>query len=153
MRQQLHKVFEKHFTPGQGGTETMMALFGAAITVRDINSGKADQRTLDGVNEMLFSFSVGLPLGNAFWQRASVLLFPLLAAALLDLATAAEYLADEKNLSPDDPRAAELRRKASQCMGGYYTLATVALVADRGLSYAQKHSRELRDELSAVMEQ
>lgn len=152
MREQLSKVFDKHFTKGQGGAETMMALFGAAITVRDINSGKVDNRTLDGVNEMLFSLSVGLPLGNPFWQRASVLLFPMLAAALLDLATASEYLADEKHLSPDDPRAAELRRKASQCMGGYYTMATVALVADRGLTYAQKNSRALRDELAAVME-
>lgn len=152
MRQKLQRVFDRHFTAGSGAVETMMALFGAAITVRDINTGKTDERTLTGVNEMLFSFTVGLPLGNSFWQRTSVLLFPVLAVAMLDVATAAEYLAEEKGLSPDDPRSADLRRKAAQCLGGYYSLALVALVADRGLAYAQKNSRVLRDELAAVME-
>ncbi len=101
---------------------------------------------------MLFSFAVGLPLGNPFWQRASVVLFPVLAVAQLEMVLASEYIADEKKLPPEDERAAELRRKAAQCMGGYYTLAHMALVADRGLAYATENARKMRDELSGIME-
>ena len=152
VRNDLARLFRRYFSPDTGATEAMMALFGAFLTVREINAPEPSDRAKRGVNEMLYSFTVGLPLGNPFWQRTSVALFPVLAAAQLELVLAAEYIADERKHPTDSPEATALRRKAAQCMSGYYTLAFVALVADRGLEFATSKARVLRDELATLLE-
>lgn len=152
MRAKLERVFTEHFTQGSGATECMLMIFGAYITVRDLAKGDRSERTIAGVNEMLFGFTTGLPLGNPFWQRASVVLFPLVASAQIDLLLAAAYAEEEAKRKPDDPAAAELRRRAVQCMGGFYSVAMMALATDRGLGYVQKHGRAFRDALDNVLE-
>lgn len=150
MRDRLRDVFVKYFSEGTGAVETMMMLFGAFVTVREMSTNPTARATA-GVSEMLYGFTVGLPLGNPFWQRVSVVLFPALAVAQLDMLVASEYAAEEAKLSPGDPKAADLRRKTAQCMGGLYSMAMLALVADKGVDYAHKHGRMLRDDLTAIL--
>lgn len=152
MREQLGKVLSRYFTKDTGAVETLMALFGAMLTLREVTGDQITERTKMGVAEMLYGFTFGLPMGNPFWQRTSGVLFALVASAQLDMMYASDYLREEKELSPDDPRAAELRRKAAQCMGGYYAIATMALVLDKGTTYATENGRKLRDEIAAVIE-
>lgn len=152
MREDLKNLLDKHLTPKSGAVEAAMMVFGAFITVRELARRENMDRAIQGAGEMLFGFTVGLPLGNAFWQRASVLLFPMIAAAQTETIFASEYLADEAKLSPDDPKAAELRRKAAQCMGGVYSLLIMFVMLDRGLSYVQQNGRAIRDEAAAIFE-
>lgn len=152
MREDLKKLLDKHLTPQSGAIEAAMMIFGAFITIRELARGENTTRAIQGAGEMLFGFTVGLPLGNAFWQRASVILFPMIATAQIETIFASEYLADEARLSPDDPRAAELRRKAAQCMGGVYSLLIMFVMLDRGLGYVQQHGRVIRDEAAVIFE-
>lgn len=151
-REQLAEALRAHFAPDSGATECLMALLGAFYTAsRALGAEPLNERDRRGVAEMLYAFSTGLVFGNQFWQRASVVLTPLLAVAQLNVRFAAAYYAAEAKLPPDSPEAMVFRRRVAECVGSIHDLAIMALVIDRGLSYAEANGTALRDALDNIL--
>lgn len=151
-RDRLKGVCEKHFTPNGGGTECLMALYGAFFTVAQARrSPNLHPRDANGVAEILFAFTTGLTFGNNFWQRASVIIVPMMSCAQINVLFAAQYMAQEKALPPTSPQATELRRKAAECLGSLHNIAVMALLLDRGLTYVEESGTKFRDEIDELM--
>lgn len=151
-RSKLEGVFRQHFTPNSGATECMMALYGAFFTVAQARRNpNLQQRDAIGVSEILYSFTTGLTFGNNFWQRASVVLVPMMTMAQLNVGFAAQYAEQERQMSPTSPQAAELRRKTAECLGSLHNIAVAALLLDQGLGYVEAKGTAFRDQLDELM--